>query len=447
MDDIIVNVTFEPEIVTTGPGGLPSTITWPDILDVPSILNQIAQNTLEGYLTVDSNGDLVVAAGSGGVTSWNDLTDRPPQLTQLASLTNEGIIAIDSNGDLYVTAQASSDWADITNKPLVFPSSWTLVADKPLVFPSDIANVSGLSTALAAKLETEIDPVFSASAAAGITSTNISNWNTAYSWGDHSTQGYAVAADVTAALDDKQDTLVSGTNIKSINGQSILAAGDLNLQAWVVEDIVNPFDPLGAPITAEVDAQGPLFTGWKFFDASVAFASAVGIGGQQSWLDGSVLLPNAVASFSDGLATVYIKPMGASDPQDLVTWGQVSTALAAKQDALVSGTNIKTINGESILGSGDLVIAGGGGSAHNAWEVVTTNTTLAKNKKYLIKAAVTVTLPSNMNTGDEIAIAAFFPTTVARDGNTIAGLAEDLTLEAGESVYLAASAAHTLEVV
>jgi hypothetical protein len=33
----------------------------------------------------------------------------------------------------------------------------------------------------------------------------------------------------------------------------------------------------------------------------------------------------------------------------------------SKQDELVSGTNIKTINGVSILGSGDLVVTGGGG--------------------------------------------------------------------------------------
>ena len=35
---------------------------------------------------------------------------------------------------------------------------------------------------------------------------------------------------------------------------------------------------------------------------------------------------------------------------------------ASKQDTLVSGTNIKTINGSSILGSGDLVVSGGGGN-------------------------------------------------------------------------------------
>lgn len=54
-----------------------------------------------------------------------------------------------------------------------------------------------------------------------------------------------------------------------------------------------------------------------------------------------------------------------------VAWGDITgtlstqtdlqTALDAKQDDLVSGTNIKTINGSSVLGSGDLVVGGGGG--------------------------------------------------------------------------------------
>lgn len=37
-------------------------------------------------------------------------------------------------------------------------------------------------------------------------------------------------------------------------------------------------------------------------------------------------------------------------------------ALDDKQDVLVSATNIKTVNGNSLLGSGDLVISGGGGA-------------------------------------------------------------------------------------
>lgn len=36
----------------------------------------------------------------------------------------------------------------------------------------------------------------------------------------------------------------------------------------------------------------------------------------------------------------------------------------SRQETLVSGTNIKTINGESLLGSGDLTIGGGGGTSY-----------------------------------------------------------------------------------
>lgn len=41
----------------------------------------------------------------------------------------------------------------------------------------------------------------------------------------------------------------------------------------------------------------------------------------------------------------------------------LQTSLDGKQDTLVSGTNIKTVNGVTILGSGDLVISGGGGTS------------------------------------------------------------------------------------
>ena len=38
------------------------------------------------------------------------------------------------------------------------------------------------------------------------------------------------------------------------------------------------------------------------------------------------------------------------------TQSAITSAVSTKQDTLVSGTNIKTINGSSILGSGDLVV-------------------------------------------------------------------------------------------
>lgn len=44
-------------------------------------------------------------------------------------------------------------------------------------------------------------------------------------------------------------------------------------------------------------------------------------------------------------------------------WNQVQTELNAKQDTLVSGTSIKTINSTSLLGSGDIVISASAGGS------------------------------------------------------------------------------------
>ena len=44
----------------------------------------------------------------------------------------------------------------------------------------------------------------------------------------------------------------------------------------------------------------------------------------------------------------------------------ITAATSTKQDTLVSGTNIKTINGETLLGEGNITIQGGGGKAIEA---------------------------------------------------------------------------------
>ena len=46
----------------------------------------------------------------------------------------------------------------------------------------------------------------------------------------------------------------------------------------------------------------------------------------------------------------------------------IGVAIKGKQDNLVSGTNIKTINSQSLLGSGNIVISGeGGGGVQNVF--------------------------------------------------------------------------------
>ena len=86
-------------------------------------------------------------------------------------------------------------------------------------------------------------------------------------------------------IKNKQDKLVSGTNIKTINGASILGSGNI-----------------------EITGEG-----------------------------------------------------GSIDTSSFAT----KTDLAKKQDKLVSGTNIKTINGQSLLGYGNIEITSSGGSGTN----------------------------------------------------------------------------------
>lgn len=54
-----------------------------------------------------------------------------------------------------------------------------------------------------------------------------------------------------------------------------------------------------------------------------------------------------------------------------VSYTYLDTQLSTKQDTLVSGTNIKTINNESLLGSGNIDIQGGGGGTPDYSHVLT----------------------------------------------------------------------------
>ena len=113
------------------------------------------------------------------------------------------------------------------------------------------------------------------------------------------------------------------------------------------------------------------------------------VSGLQTALDGkqplTTVLTNTTASFTTALNTKLTGiATGATanstdaqlrdrsthtGTQATSTITGLDTALAGKQATLVSATNIKTVNGVSLLGSGDIVIAGGGGSG--VWGAIT----------------------------------------------------------------------------
>jgi hypothetical protein len=120
-----------------------------------------------------------------------------------------------------------------------------------------------------------------------------------------------------------------------------------------------------------------------------------------------------------------------------VSW---SLAEIGAQATLTSGTNIKTINGTSLLGSGDITISGGGGgSGVTPWSRKTSNYTAAIGDRLIAdttSGTFTITLPASPTTGSEVIIADGYDyrinsLTVARNGNTIEGLTDDVTLDIG----------------
>ena len=167
-----------------------------------------------------------------------------------------------------------------------------------------------------ANATTEVDGYLSAADKIKIDGLNISNWDMAYGWGDHSQAGYALSVN-----------LATVATTGSYN--DLLDKPDLS----VLEEVL-VFPSLAQfPITGETQ--------------KVYIAEDTGY--MYRWS-----------------GTEYVQLT-----DQTAIWGQISgtlsnqtdlqTALNGKQETLVSGLNIKTINNESLLGEGNIEISGQGG--------------------------------------------------------------------------------------
>ena len=144
----------------------------------------------------------------------------------------------------------------------------------------------------------------------------------------------------TAQLNGKQDTLVSGTNIKTVNGNSLLGEGNILIKSVNVDSALST--------TSENPVQNKVITNK---------VNTI----EQSITNLSNTMPTKVSDLTNDSG--YITNAALTD---LATKEEVS----AKQDTLVSGTNIKTINGNSILGAGNIEIQGGGGGGDSTPDVI-----------------------------------------------------------------------------
>lgn len=153
----------------------------------------------------------------------------------------------------------------------------------------------------------------------------------------------------------KQDLLVSGTNIKTINSQSLLGEGNIEIKSGsnIPFLFINSITHLSGDFAAVKNAIANK-TPFELY-----YVSILGYG--------DIAAPEVCFASGENIqATFHFESTTANHTvvQTTITPTGVSayTSYHSYQEQLVSGTNIKTINGESILGEGNLEISGGGGT-------------------------------------------------------------------------------------
>lgn len=243
---------------------------------------------------------------------------------------------------------------------------------------------------------------------------------------------------VETAMDGKQDTLVSGTNIKTINSQSILGSGDLTVsgvsdeQAQEIAKIPTLETELAQK--ANVSDVPTVQTGYNgtnknyiYSDPRLPYTRAISNVNFSSsadkidiklytWTDDTSKLPYSIESLtkatttSAGVMTAADKTKLDSIPETIPSQSEIDgiaanvsalqTAMDGKQPTLVSGTNIKTINGNSILGEGNLVIEGGGIDLSNYYTKTETDTKLDTKQNTLVSGTNIKTINSQSIIGE-----------------------------------------------
>ena len=95
---------------------------------------------------------------------------------------------------------------------------------------------------------------------------------------------------------------------------------------------------------------------------------------------------NNAANYKGTVTGVKINGTTKNPSNGVVDLGTVITShqdISGKQDKLVSGTNIKTINGESVLGSGDITITSSNVMAVDTGDIINDATVEYTTKSYV----------------------------------------------------------------
>ena len=218
----------------------------------------------------------------------------------------------------------------------------------------------------------------------------------------------------------EQGYLTEHQPLKTINGETIVGNGNINITQLEISHGISNYSGLRV-ITVYCSDRGiklPSFNSFKFYKKDGTIVSKYldydkAFGGyklyDEDFDDFIVYWAELTIDKGSSSFNYYINP---SPFADMI------------QPKLTSGTDIKTINGESILGSGDIVISGGGEETDPVWT--------AEKVNYYTKTEVNTSLETKANKTEIPTV----PTNVSAFTNDAGYLTQHQTLKTinGETI-------------
>jgi hypothetical protein len=187
-------------------------------------------------LSVDSNGDLTwINVTTGGI-----ITIYPDDLNGITTYGTPGqTIQTNGNGTFSYHTPFDYEFSSLLNTPTTvsgygITDAMTAAHDADVITSADISNWNTAygwgDHSVLGYLTAETDPIFTASAAGGITATQVTNWDTAHGWGDHSTAGY-ITAETDPIFTASAASAITNTNITQWN--TAYSWGDHSTQGYI----------------------------------------------------------------------------------------------------------------------------------------------------------------------------------------------------------------------
>ena len=178
-------------------------------------------------------------------------------------------------------------------------------------------------------------------------------WDTDTSaWVDSDQKGQVTSVNGQTGDVTVQATLVSGTNIKSVNNNTLLGAGNLELSTYLTYPNGWTTNGTTAAFCADIAADSSAVAG-KAYLGEVTLSDL-----PASMANGEIVVEIMDGTTAADKVIVLSLKSGNVSPYawQYVYWNNGSNISGWKtwQEPLVSGTNIKTVNGTSLLGSGDI---------------------------------------------------------------------------------------------